>query len=165
MTIAATLATAPLMAHHFGAVSIASLPANLLALPAVAPVMWLGMLAALVGQLPWLPVEPLTGLAGLLAAYVAQVAHWLGDPGWAQVGSASVPRCRCWRLRGARGRIDAGAALARAASRASAPGPRAARPPTGGAGCRRGGRDRPRRGRVAVDRRTRDRAAPRRGCA
>ena len=59
MTISATLATAPLMALAFDAVSIASLPANLLALPAVAPVMWLGMLAALVGQLPGLPVEPL----------------------------------------------------------------------------------------------------------
>jgi competence protein ComEC len=85
MTIAATLSTAPLMAYDFESVSLASLPANLLALPAVAPVMWLGMLAALVGQLPWLPVEPLTGLAGLLAAYVAQVAHWLGSPDWATV--------------------------------------------------------------------------------
>ena len=52
VTVAATLATAPLMAHDFGTVSLASLPANLLALPAVAPLMWLGMLAALVGQLP-----------------------------------------------------------------------------------------------------------------
>ena len=40
--------------------------------------MWLGMLAAIVGQVPGVPVEPLTALAGLLAAYVAQVAHWLG---------------------------------------------------------------------------------------
>ena len=78
VTIAATLATAPLFAHHFGAVSLASLPANLLALPAIAPMMWLGMLAAIVGQVPGAPVEPFTALAGLLAAYVAQVAHWLG---------------------------------------------------------------------------------------
>ncbi len=91
VTIAATLSTAPLMAHTFEAVSIASVPANLLVLPAVAPLMWLGMLAALVGQLPWFPVQPLTGLAGLLAAYVAQVAHWLGSPGWAQA-SVSLPR-------------------------------------------------------------------------
>jgi competence protein ComEC len=88
VTVAATLSTAPLMAHDFGAVSLVSVPANLLALPAVAPLMWLGMLAALVGQLPWLPVQPLTGLAGLLAAYVAQVAHWLASPRWA---TASVP--------------------------------------------------------------------------
>jgi competence protein ComEC len=85
LTAAATIATAPLMAHHFERLSIAALPANLLALPAVAPVMWLGMLAAAAGQLPWLPVEPLTGVAGLLAAYISQVGAWLGDPGWAQV--------------------------------------------------------------------------------
>jgi competence protein ComEC len=85
VTVAATLATAPLIAHEFGVVSLASLPANLVALPAVAPVMWLGMLAGLAGQLPWLPVEPLTWLAGGLAGYVAQVASWLAAPSWAQV--------------------------------------------------------------------------------
>jgi competence protein ComEC len=85
VTTAATLATAPLIAHQFGVVSVASLPANLLALPAVAPVMWLGMLAGLAGQLPWLPTEPLTWLAGALAGYIAQVASWLAAPGWAQV--------------------------------------------------------------------------------
>ena len=84
LTVAATLATAPLMAHHFGAVSAVALPANLVALPAVAPVMWIGMLAAAAGQLAWLPVEPLTWLAGLLAAFIAQVASWFAAPAWAQ---------------------------------------------------------------------------------
>jgi competence protein ComEC len=91
VTVAATVATAPLMAHDFDAVSVAALPANLLALPAVAPVMWLGMLASMLGQVPGAPVEPLTGLAGLLAAYVAQVAHWFSAPGWAQL-PMSLPR-------------------------------------------------------------------------
>jgi competence protein ComEC len=86
VTVAATLTTAPLFAHDFGAVSLASLPANLLALPAIAPMMWLGMLAAILGQVPGIPVEPLTALAGLLAAYVAQIAHWLATPSWSQVG-------------------------------------------------------------------------------
>jgi competence protein ComEC len=85
VTISATLATAPLMANAFDAVSIASLPANLLALVAVAPMMWLGMLSCIAGQIPGIPIEPLTSLAGLLAAYVAQVAHWLGEPAWARV--------------------------------------------------------------------------------
>ncbi|MBA2240254.1 MAG: ComEC/Rec2 family competence protein [Solirubrobacterales bacterium] len=85
VTLAASLATAPLMAHHFDAVSVTSLLANLLVLPAVAPVMWLGMAAALLGQLPWLPVEPLVWLASHLVAYIAQVAHWLAAPDWAQL--------------------------------------------------------------------------------
>jgi len=84
LTISATLATAPLIAFHFGTLSLVTLPANLLAAPAEAPVMWLGMLAAAAGQLPWLPTEPITWLAGLLAAYVGQIARWLGRPGWAQ---------------------------------------------------------------------------------
>ncbi|MGI9019379.1 MAG: ComEC/Rec2 family competence protein [Solirubrobacterales bacterium] len=84
VTIAATLATAPLMAHHFERLSVAALAANLLALPAIAPVMWLGMLAAAAGQLPWMPVEPITALAGLFAAYISQVAAWMAAPGWAQ---------------------------------------------------------------------------------
>ncbi len=85
VTIAATLATAPIIAVVFGNLSIASLPANLLALPAVAPVMWLGMADAALGQIPGFPVGPLNTVAGALAGYVAQVAHWLGAPGWAQL--------------------------------------------------------------------------------
>ncbi len=84
LTVAATLATAPLMALHFGTVSVLALPANLLAVPAEAPVMWLGMLAAAVGQVSSAPVEPLTWLAGLLAGYIDQVAAWFAAPAWAQ---------------------------------------------------------------------------------
>ena len=39
ITIAATVATAPLLAHHFQAVQLVALPANLAALPIVAPIM------------------------------------------------------------------------------------------------------------------------------
>lgn len=83
MTTAATLATAPLVAFHFGAISTTTLLANLLALPAVAPAMWLGMLAAAAGQVPGLPVVALNALAAPLLAYVAQVAAWCGRPSWA----------------------------------------------------------------------------------
>jgi competence protein ComEC len=83
MTIAATLATAPLIAFHFEAVSTTTLFANLLVLPAVAPAMWLGMLTATVGQVPGLPVEPLGAANALLLAYIAQVAAWCGRPSWA----------------------------------------------------------------------------------
>jgi competence protein ComEC len=43
VTVAATAITAPLLAHHFGAISLVGLVANLVALPLVAPIMWLGM--------------------------------------------------------------------------------------------------------------------------
>jgi competence protein ComEC len=75
VTLAATIATAPLMALHFGSVSLASLPANLLAAPAVAPIMWLGMLAAAAGQLAPGLAMPLNALNGPLLAYVEWVAH------------------------------------------------------------------------------------------
>jgi competence protein ComEC len=83
MTISATLATAPLIAFHFEAISTTTLFANLLVLPAVAPAMWLGMLAAAAGQIPGLPVEVLNAVSALLLAYVAQVAAWCGRPSWA----------------------------------------------------------------------------------
>jgi competence protein ComEC len=85
VTVAATVATAPLMAHHFDALSLAALPANLLALPAVAPAMWLGMLSASAAQLPALPVEPLNWLNSLCLGYIAQIARWLGSPRWSQL--------------------------------------------------------------------------------
>ncbi len=85
LTISATLATAPLTAFHFETLSLVALPANLLAVPAEAPVMWAGMLAAAAGQVGWLPVAPLAGFAGLIAGYIDQVAAWTAGPSWAQV--------------------------------------------------------------------------------
>jgi competence protein ComEC len=55
-------------------------------MPAVALAMWLGMVAAALGQVPALPLEPLNWLNALLLAYIAQVAAWFGRPGWALAG-------------------------------------------------------------------------------
>ncbi len=83
LTFAATLATAPLIAFHFGELSTVTLLANLLVLPAVAPAMWLGMLSAAAGQVPGLPVEAINYVDSLLLGYIAEVAAWCGRPGWA----------------------------------------------------------------------------------
>lgn len=83
LTTAANLATAPLVAFHFGELSTVGLLSNLLALPAVAPAMWLEMLAALVSQVPGAPVAAVNALGAPLLAYVAQVAAWCGRPAWA----------------------------------------------------------------------------------
>lgn len=85
MTVAATLATAPLIAFHFETLSTTTLVANVLALPAVAPAMWLGMCGAGLAQVPGVPLEPVNGLNSLLLAYVAQVAEWCAAPRWAEV--------------------------------------------------------------------------------
>jgi competence protein ComEC len=85
ITLAATLATAPLVAFHFGAVPVAGLIANLLALPAVAPAMWLGMLKAALG-LAGAVLPPAGDLAGLLGpltraplAYLERLAERCAD--------------------------------------------------------------------------------------
>lgn len=86
VTLAATLATAPLLALHFDRVSLVSLPANVLVAPAVAPIMWLGMLSAAVGQFAPAVSAWFDALAGLPLAFVAWLARAAaGLPG------ASVP--------------------------------------------------------------------------
>lgn len=83
VTVAATLATAPLIAFHFEALSTMTLAANLLALPAVAPAMWLGMLVSIGAQVPGFPAAIPNALAAPLLAYIAEVARWCGRPDWA----------------------------------------------------------------------------------
>lgn len=73
LTVAATVATAPLIAHHFGTVSLASLPANVIALPLIAPIMWIGMLRGLLGQVA------LGGGAGPVAGLARLANDRLGD--------------------------------------------------------------------------------------
>jgi competence protein ComEC len=82
ITVAATLATAPLLAHHFGSVPLAGLPANLLALPAVAPAMWLGMLKIGLGQAGGTGAALAEALGGASAAavrYIASLAERCAD--------------------------------------------------------------------------------------
>ena len=75
LTVAATIGTAPFIAVHFDRTSLVSLPANVLAAPAVAPIMWLGMGAAALGQLSAAAAGPFTALAAYPLAYVG----WLGE--------------------------------------------------------------------------------------
>lgn len=75
ITTAATLATAPLLALHFEQVSLVSLPANLLAAPVVAPVMWLGMLAMAAAQVAPVLAGPFTAACAPLLGYLEWVAE------------------------------------------------------------------------------------------
>jgi len=82
VTLAATIATAPLIAFHFERFPLTTLGANLLALPAVAPAMWLGMLSAALGQISGLSAVPLNLINAVLLGYIAQVAAWCAAPSW-----------------------------------------------------------------------------------
>jgi len=66
LAVVASLATTPLLALHFEAVPLVSIPANLAALPAVAPVMWAGMIQTAVAQLAAFgpPGQALAGATG-----------------------------------------------------------------------------------------------------
>lgn len=75
VTAIATLATAPLIAWHFGRVSPVSLPANLLVAPLVAPIMWLGLLSTLAGAVSSGTAHALVTLTGYPVAVLVAVAR------------------------------------------------------------------------------------------
>lgn len=84
VTLAASIATAPLIAFHFGRLPIGTVAANLAVLPAVAPAMWLGMISAAVGQVWPVLAAPFNLVNSPVLGMIAQVAAWLGRPGWAE---------------------------------------------------------------------------------
>jgi competence protein ComEC len=75
VTVAATIATAPLIAYQFERVSLVGLGANLAAMPAVAPAMWLGTVAATAGQVSPAIAALVNALNGYVLAYIAAVAQ------------------------------------------------------------------------------------------
>uniref|UniRef100_UPI00110CB18D ComEC/Rec2 family competence protein n=1 Tax=Modestobacter altitudinis TaxID=2213158 RepID=UPI00110CB18D len=75
VSAAAGLVTAPLVAALSGVVSVVSLPANLLAAPAVAPATVLGLLAALVSPVVPAGADALSWLAGWPVRWLVLVAE------------------------------------------------------------------------------------------
>ena len=80
ITLAATFATAPLLAHHFGAISAVSVLANLAALPLVAPIMWLGMVQVALGIAGATAAASLPGhLTVVLVGWLDQLARYFAE--------------------------------------------------------------------------------------
>jgi len=98
ITVAATVATAPLVAFHFGAVPLAGLLANVLALPAVAPAMWLGM------------VKAALGLVGAVAPPAGAVAELLGPVARFPLAYLDALAERCAGIEGSRLALPVGSA-------------------------------------------------------
>lgn len=92
VTIAAIVATAPLMALHFGRLSLVALPANMLVVPAFTAVLGASLLAAVGGLLPGMHLVAAAPAYALLTYWIA-VARWLASlPGAAVAfGGYSAP--------------------------------------------------------------------------
>lgn len=105
-TTGATLATAPLMAFHFGTVSIVSLAVNVLATPLIAPIVWIGSITAAIGQFS-LPLAALLGAPNeFLVGALIELAR----------GAAKVPSAQLELTIGVAALLGSGAAIALAAA-------------------------------------------------
>ena len=95
VTLAAQIATAPLILYQFGRLSAVSLLANFLIVPAQPPVMLAGGAATAAGMI-FLPLGKLLGwLVWLPLAWTVAVVQWSAGMDWAQV---SLPRTPLWLM-------------------------------------------------------------------
>lgn len=84
-TVAATVATSPLIAHSVGRLSLTAIPANVVASPAVAVSMLLALAASAVAQVSTELAQPLAWAGAVPAAAVIEVASVFAAPTWASV--------------------------------------------------------------------------------
>jgi competence protein ComEC len=89
-TAGATVATAPLMALHFGAVSIVSLAANVLGEPLIGPIVWLGSLTAAIGQFSGPIAALLNAPNAFLLGTLIELAHTSARVPGAQVATSGM---------------------------------------------------------------------------
>lgn len=102
-------ATAPIVWFHFHAVPLLAVPANAVAFPAVAPLLGLGLAAAVVEPFAPASASLLAVLAGWLAEYLVLCARVVGAVPFAQIEStraavalaaaAAAYACRAWLRR------------------------------------------------------------------
>jgi competence protein ComEC len=76
-TLGAQAGVAPLLLYHFGAVPLVSIPANLLAFPAVAPAMLMGLAAGVTGMLWHAGAVVMAGVARIPLQYLELLADRL----------------------------------------------------------------------------------------
>jgi competence protein ComEC len=84
-TLASQLLTWPLIALYFRQFSLIIPLSNLLACPALTPLILLGALALFLGSVPALG-RLLCGLAWIVGSYMLEIVRWTGGIPWASVG-------------------------------------------------------------------------------
>lgn len=87
LTISATIATAPIAYAHFGALPVWTVPANIVAEPAVPFLLWFALAAGVVEPVLPSAAVALGWLAGLCAAWIAWTARVFASLPYAQVES------------------------------------------------------------------------------
>jgi competence protein ComEC len=91
VTVAAQVGVAPVLVSLFGGIPVASLPANLLAVPAAAPVTMWGLAAGLPAGLLGDPVASVVHVpTRLFVAWIAGVARWAAAAPFGQLGAGAV---------------------------------------------------------------------------
>ena len=91
VTLAAQAGVAPVLVPVFGGLPVASVPANLLAVPAAGPVMVWGLAAGLPAGLVGEPLASVVHMPDrLLVAWIAAVAHWAAVLPLGQLGPVPV---------------------------------------------------------------------------
>ncbi|HEX2698647.1 MAG TPA: ComEC/Rec2 family competence protein [Acidimicrobiales bacterium] len=105
VTVAAQVGVAPVLVPVFGGLPVASIPANLLAVPAAGPVMVWGLVAGLPAGLLGEPIATVVHLPNRsLVRWIAGVARWaaslpLGQLGAGHVVALCVLAAVAWRRR------------------------------------------------------------------
>src|SRR5438445_6966850 len=91
VTVAAQMGVAPVLVPVFGGVPVASLPANLLAVPAAGPVMMWGLAAGLpAGVIGGAVARAVCVPTALLIGWIAGVARWSAAAPLGRLGVAHV---------------------------------------------------------------------------
>ncbi len=96
VTLAATLATAPLVMFYFERVPLAGLPATLLSMPALPPALVAHGMTALVGMASETAATPVGWLAWGLSGYITGVAALFGGIPAASVGTGGIGQAFTW---------------------------------------------------------------------
>lgn len=78
-TIGTQIAVLPLILYMMGTLSLVSVPANILALPLIPAIMFIGMAGAIMGLIGYVVALPFVFVAHVLIAIVIGIAHFFGS--------------------------------------------------------------------------------------